>query len=60
MSQVSKDNGKGTDNRVWMTYGGRVYDATDFIVNHPGGSEKILLAAGGKIEPHWNCEFMRS
>ena len=52
MSQVSKDNGKGTDNRVWMTYGGRVYDATDFIPNHPGESEKILLAAGGTIEPH--------
>mmetsp|Transcript_247 Transcript_247/g.431 ORF Transcript_247/g.431 Transcript_247/m.431 type:complete len:638 (+) Transcript_247:134-2047(+) len=54
MAQVSKNDGKGTDNRVWMTYGGCVYDVTDFIANHPGGSEKISLAAGGSIEPHWH------
>ncbi|KAL3816296.1 hypothetical protein ACHAXA_008104 [Cyclostephanos tholiformis] len=54
MAQVSKNNGKGPDKRVWMTYGGCVYDVTDFIANHPGGSQKILLAAGGPIEPHWH------
>ena len=53
MEQVSKNNGMD-GRRVWMTYGGNVYDTTDFIVNHPGGSEKILLAAGGAIEPHWH------
>jgi len=53
MSQVKQNNGKGTDKRVWMTYGGCVYDVTDFIANHPGGSEKILLAAGGPVERHW-------
>ena len=28
------------------SYGGVVYDVTNFVANHPGGSEKILLAAG--------------
>jgi len=40
--------------RIWMSYGGYVYDVTDFIPNHPGGSEKILLASGAAIEPYWN------
>lgn len=25
---------------------------TDFVVNHPGG-DKVLLAAGGSVEPYW-------
>lgn len=29
-----------------------VYDITDFVEGHPGGS-KILMAAGGSIEPFW-------
>lgn len=37
----------GTDGHpIWMTYGGVVYDVTSFIPNHPGGDEKILMAAG--------------
>ena len=28
-----------------------MYDITDFIKVHPGGSEKILLGAGGNLEP---------
>jgi sulfite oxidase len=40
--------------RIWMSYGGYVYDVTDFIPNHPGGTEKILLAAGSHIEPYWD------
>lgn len=43
---VAEHNGEdGT--RIWMTYGGIVYDVTDFIPNHPGGSEQILKASGG-------------
>jgi cytochrome b involved in lipid metabolism len=43
--QVAQHNGEdGT--RIWMTYGGVVYDVTDFIPNHPGGSEQILKASG--------------
>jgi sulfite oxidase len=52
MDQVSANN--GDDGRpVWMTYGGYVYDVTEFIPNHPGGTEKIRLASGGAIEPYW-------
>jgi sulfite oxidase len=38
---------------VWMSYGGIVYDVTQFIANHPGGSDKIIQAAGSAIEPFW-------
>jgi cytochrome b involved in lipid metabolism len=55
-AQVAMRNGKNIAEKVWMSYGGYVYDVTDFVGNHPGGSEKILLAAGGAIEPHWHCE----
>lgn len=45
-SQVAEND--GSDGRpIWMSYGGVVYDVTGFIANHPGGSEKILLASGG-------------
>ncbi|KAG7472028.1 hypothetical protein MATL_G00104240 [Megalops atlanticus] len=37
---------------VWVTYKGGVYDITDFVAVHPGG-DKILLAAGGALEPFW-------
>ncbi|KAJ8412130.1 hypothetical protein AAFF_G00143970 [Aldrovandia affinis] len=37
---------------MWVTYKGEVYDITDFVALHPGGS-KILLAAGGALEPFW-------
>ncbi|XP_077430151.1 sulfite oxidase, mitochondrial [Vanacampus margaritifer] len=37
---------------VWVTYKGGVYDITQFVSMHPGG-DKILLAAGGALEPFW-------
>jgi cytochrome b involved in lipid metabolism len=43
--QVAVNNGEN-GKPVWMSHGGNVYDVTQFIQNHPGGSEKILLAAG--------------
>ncbi|EPB77113.1 cytochrome b5-like Heme/Steroid binding domain protein [Ancylostoma ceylanicum] len=39
-----KKHGKGADRGV--------YDVTDFVEAHPGG-DKVLLAAGGPIEPYW-------
>lgn len=61
LSQVANYNGQisptNPHKRIWMSYGGLVYDVTEFIANHPGGSEKILMAAGGAIEPYWYCEF---
>eukprot|EP00041_Stephanoeca_diplocostata_P011064 m.179828 g.179828 ORF g.179828 m.179828 type:complete len:564 (+) comp18398_c0_seq9:310-2001(+) len=41
------------ESRVWVTYKGGVFDITDFIVNHPGGESKIMLAAGKDIGPFW-------
>ena len=38
---------------IWVTYKGHVYDITEFIANHPGGPSKIVLAAGGALEPFW-------
>ena len=43
--EVAQNNGEN-GKPVWMSYGGNVYDVTDFINNHPGGSEKIMQAAG--------------
>ncbi|KAM4699338.1 sulfite oxidase, mitochondrial [Discoglossus pictus] len=40
------------ENRIWVTYAGEVFDITDFVELHPGGS-RILLAAGGALEPFW-------
>jgi sulfite oxidase len=40
------------EKRIWVTFQSGVYDITDFIAQHPGG-EKILLAAGGPVDPFW-------
>ena len=45
----SRDEGTG---RVWVTFKDGVYDITDFIPLHPG-STKLLMAAGGSVEPFW-------
>ena len=37
----------------WVLLDGKIYDITPFIKNHPGGVEKILLAAGQSVEPFW-------
>ncbi|KAM3571914.1 hypothetical protein VYU27_006083 [Nannochloropsis oceanica] len=44
---------KTKETGVWVTYQGGVYDITQFAENHPGGN-KILMAAGGPVEPYWN------
>ena len=51
LEEVSKHKEKET--RIWVTYGDGVYDITDFIEQHPGGGDKILLAAGSSLEPFW-------
>jgi sulfite oxidase len=38
---------------VWVTYRDGVYDVTDFLANHPGGAEKLLLAAGKAVDAFW-------
>jgi sulfite oxidase len=39
------------EQRIWVSFRDGVYDITDFIKVHPGGSEKILLGAGSNLEP---------
>lgn len=41
------------DKGVWITYQGKVFDITDFIKHHPGGSHTIMMGAGGDVEPFW-------
>ena len=36
-----------------MTYKDGVYDVTDFLEMHPGGASRLMLAAGGAIDPFW-------
>eukprot|EP00542_Grammatophora_oceanica_P009767 CAMPEP_0194039552 /NCGR_PEP_ID=MMETSP0009_2-20130614/11668_1 /TAXON_ID=210454 /ORGANISM="Grammatophora oceanica, Strain CCMP 410" /LENGTH=506 /DNA_ID=CAMNT_0038682423 /DNA_START=308 /DNA_END=1828 /DNA_ORIENTATION=+ len=50
--EVAKNNGEN-GNPIWMSYGGYIYDVSRFVYNHPGGTEKIMMAAGGSIEPFW-------
>jgi len=37
----------------WVSFKDGVYDISKFIVNHPGGADKIKLAAGKAVEPFW-------
>lgn len=37
---------------LWVTFRNGVYDVTEFQSKHPGGN-KILLAAGGAVDPFW-------
>jgi cytochrome b involved in lipid metabolism len=50
-AEVAKHKTKDTS--IYVIYGDGVYDITDFIANHPGGANKIILAAGGNVEPFW-------
>lgn len=43
---------KTLEKGVWVTYQSSVYDITSFVGHHPGGS-RIMLAAGGSVEPFW-------
>ena len=51
LKEVAKH--KNAETGVWVTYKDGVYDVTEFIDIHPGGREKIMLAAGASIEPFW-------
>ncbi|KAI1723667.1 oxidoreductase molybdopterin binding domain-containing protein [Ditylenchus destructor] len=53
MDEVKKHNQtQDSKQRIWVTFKNGVYDVTDFAGSHPGG-DKILLAAGGSVEPFW-------
>mmetsp|Transcript_36653 Transcript_36653/g.98187 ORF Transcript_36653/g.98187 Transcript_36653/m.98187 type:complete len:529 (-) Transcript_36653:232-1818(-) len=38
---------------IYVTYKESVYDITEFVANHPGGTDKIMMAAGKAIDPYW-------
>lgn len=41
------------ETRIWVAFEDGVYDITEFVGSHPGGEQKILMAAGGYVEPFW-------
>ena len=44
---------KTVETGIWVVYKEGVYEITTFIEEHPGGKARIMLAAGGSIEPFW-------
>ena len=51
LDEVAKHN---TQTDIWVTYYDKVYDVTNFINHHPGGSDYLMMAAGSSIAPYWN------
>ena len=49
--EVSKHTTPET--RIWVTFKDGVYDITEFVQAHPGGAQRIMLAAGGQVDPFW-------
>lgn len=49
-AQVAAHNKPGD---VWVTHGDGVYDVSSFVASHPGGEARLLLAAGGALDPFW-------
>ncbi|GMH75140.1 hypothetical protein TrRE_jg10374 [Triparma retinervis] len=45
--------GHNTASSIYVIYKNIVYDATEFLASHPGGSGKLLLAGGQHLEPFW-------
>ena len=52
LEQVAANAGTENGGRVWVTYKHGVYDVTEFVKMHPGAT-KLLMAAGGSVEPFW-------
>lgn len=46
-------NHKTPETGIWVIYKNGVYDITQFVDEHPGGKQRIILAAGDSIEPFW-------
>lgn len=53
-THTSKENGG-----IWITYKDGVYDVTEFVANHPGGKEKLMMAAGKDLSELWNLPAFR-
>ena len=44
---------RDADAGIWVSYRGGVYDVTAFVQAHPGGAQRIMMAAGGPLEAYW-------
>jgi len=51
-AEVALRDGSRRDGAVWMTYRDGVYDVTEYLQEHPGGSF-LLQGAGGPVEGFW-------
>lgn len=56
-AEVQQHN--SVDSGVWVTYRGGVYDVTPFLHSHPGGVDKLMLAAGEDLFPIWRQTAFR-
>jgi hypothetical protein len=57
---ISEVRSHNSGSSCWVVHDGIVYDVTDFIYHHPGGSEAILSAAGQNLEPFWEKFLVHS
>lgn len=56
-AEVEKHNSLETG--VWVSYRDGVYDITSFLSSHPGGADKLMLAAGEDLFPIWKQAAFR-
>lgn len=52
MEEVEKHDHKDS---AWFVHDGKVYDATPFLKEHPGGADSILLVAGTDATDEFNA-----
>lgn len=50
-AEVAEHNNK--EKGIWILLENKIYDITKFVANHPGGQDKIMLAAGASVAPYW-------
>ena len=44
-----------SNDSAWFVYEGKVYDATPFLEDHPGGADSILIATGADATEDFNA-----
>lgn len=52
MAQVNKHN---SEESAWIVVDGKVYDATPYLDDHPGGAASIVMNAGGDATEDFNA-----
>mmetsp|Transcript_5700 Transcript_5700/g.10872 ORF Transcript_5700/g.10872 Transcript_5700/m.10872 type:complete len:547 (-) Transcript_5700:108-1748(-) len=54
LSRTDIESHDNDSDGVWIVVGNEVFDLTEFVDGHPGGRDKIMLAAGKCVDPFWN------